>query len=112
MTQQTTYPTDRPLTGDEMYAIVKGAVDAGDLTRAEDHFRRVLDAEPANALALASLANQAARRADWDPARRLAEQALAAEPRQRLALTTLANVAVATGSFADAGTIIDSALAD
>ena len=34
MTQQTTYPTDRPLTGDEMYAIVKGAVDAGDLTRA------------------------------------------------------------------------------
>jgi Tfp pilus assembly protein PilF len=84
----------------------------GDLPRAEDHFRRVLDAEPANALALASLANLAARRADWDIARHLAEQALAADPKQRLALTTLANAAVATGNLTDAGTIIDSALAD
>ncbi len=84
----------------------------GDLPRAEDQFRRVLDAEPDNALALASLANQAARRADWDTARHLAEKALAVEPKQRLALTTLANTAVATGQFADAGTIIDSALAD
>jgi tetratricopeptide (TPR) repeat protein len=84
----------------------------GDLPRAEDHFRRVLDADPANALALASLANLAARRADWDIARHLAEQALSADPKQRLALTTLANAAVATGNFTDAGTIIDSALAD
>jgi tetratricopeptide (TPR) repeat protein len=84
----------------------------GELARAEEQFRLVLDAQPANALALAALANLAARRADWDTARRLAERALAAEPKQWLALTTLANVAVGTGNFADAGTVIDSALAD
>jgi Tfp pilus assembly protein PilF len=84
----------------------------GDLPRAEDQFRRVLDAEPANALALAGLANLAARRADWDAARQLAGKALAADPKQPLALTTLANAAVATGDFGGAESIIESALAD
>jgi tetratricopeptide (TPR) repeat protein len=94
------------------YNLATARESTGDLTGSESAFRRVLELNPADVHSLSNLANLAARRAGWDEARTLAEQALALDPKQYLAQTTLADVAVGVGDLDNAESLIASTLAD
>ena len=77
---------------------------------AEAHSRAVA-LEPDMADALSRLASLAARRGDWEDARRLADSALAAEPDNPVALLAHARAAIAAGDYTEAERTARAAIA-
>jgi len=84
----------------------------GALTRAEESYRRALALDPRQGVALAGLANIAARRGLYGDARSWAEQALALLPGYPDAVASLAAAELGEGEAARAVTRLETLLAD
>lgn len=73
----------------------------GDLAAAEECFKRADAMEPGRSPTLVRIASLAARRADWDEARRYANDALTRNPQEFDAMLVLAGTDLAEGKTAD-----------
>ncbi len=93
------------------YNLGRVAEERGDPAAAEIEYRKTLESNPGEFLALVNLGNIAAGRGEWDAALDLFRRASAAEPMAEGPLTNIARIEALRGRTAEADAALDRALA-